>query len=472
MTERFAASTAEPWEAEVGIGGERGVFARLRSQPLPGYAMTLLVATGIIQVAVSIVFYHAINRQSIREDHARRVAEFLVVSDRFHQLDPASTAQIMTTGHLHANIAAAPRTSRSGSDGEAAEIARHVVAWEPSLRERPLFLAVTDGPRGRRDLAGSMQMADDSWLNFRSTDISSGWPIAPLAMLMTLLIALACLGTGFLVLRRLTMPLRQLSEAADTISHGGSIALSETGTADLRNLARSFNDMQARISGLVSDQAKSFEAISHDLRTPLSRLKVASEFVSESDVATIVSSSAEEMEAMLLSLQSFLRAQHLLGTPQPVDLIGETRDILTTFSGPTTLEAPENALVLTYREPLQLALRPLIENALQYGERAEVRISSEDSRWRIEIADNGPGIPAEYLEAILDPFFRLDNARSRNTGGFGLGIPTAHRLLQRFGGALAFRNRAEGGLVVTVHVPDAARAMQGAADTLPLSPNP
>jgi signal transduction histidine kinase len=439
-------------ERDASVVSEGGVLARLRSQPLPGYAMVLLLVTGIVQLAVSILFYQAIDRQAIREDHARRIAEFLVVSDRIYRLDPSATPQLMTTGHLHAHIATEPSTTPRGGPATA-DIVRHVVAWEPSLRERNLFLAIADGPRGRRDLAGSMQMENGSWLNFRSTDISSGWAIAPLAMLMTLLIGLACLGIGFFVLHRLTRPLRQLSEAADAISHGGSIAVSEHGTADLRNLARSFNDLQARISGLESDQAKSFEAISHDLRTPLSRLKVASEFVSESDVAAIVSSSAEEMEAMLLSLQSFLRAQHLRSTTETVDLVSETREILSAFAGPTRLKAPEEALVLTYREPLRSALRPLVENALQYGERAEVTIASHDDGWRIEIADDGPGIPSEYFERILDPFFRLDNARQRNTGGFGLGIPTAHRLLQRVGGRLPFAHRAEGGLVVTVHGP-------------------
>jgi signal transduction histidine kinase len=233
-----------------------------------------------------------------------------------------------------------------------------------------------------------------------------------------------------------------------------SAALRESGPAELRDLARSLNDVQARISGLETDQAKSFEAISHDLRTPLSRLKIASDFVDDSDISRIVSSSTEEMEAMLMSLQSFLRAQHMTADAAEVDLVAMVRDLLASLPGETSLDAPPVALVRTYREPLLLALTPLVENALQYGERARVTISGQDSHWRIEIADDGPGIPEDCFDAVLDPFFRLDSSRARNTAGFGLGIPTAHRLLQRFGGRLSFRNGGPG-LIACVDVPTA-----------------
>jgi len=435
-------------------GGARWLLGRFRSYRLAGFAMLLLLGAGLVQLLASILFYTAIDRQSIREDHARRVAELLVVSDRLHKRDPAATAKTMSTAHLVVKIGDAPRTAHAGGNNEVAEIRDHIFRWEHALAERKLFLDIAPGPRGKRDLIGSMQLADGSWLNFRSADLSSGWPIALRATVMTLVITLVCFGIGLLVMQRLMMPLRALADAAHAAAHGVPVPIRERGPADLRDLARSFNDMQARVSDMATEQARSFEAISHDLRTPLSRLKLASDFVSDTEISRLVSSSAEEMESMLASLQSFLRAQHLPSDAEPMDLVPAVRDLLARYpDSATTLRAPPAAPVMTYREPLLLALQPLVENALQYGSRADVSISATATGWCIAITDDGPGIPSDHFERILDPFYRLDSARARNTPGFGLGIPTAHQLLTRFDGKLSFANAPGGGLIAYVDVP-------------------
>ncbi|TNE30342.1 MAG: HAMP domain-containing protein [Sphingomonadales bacterium] len=434
-------------------GRAGAILSHLRSHRLAGYAMVLILIIGTVEVIASVLFYEAIDRQALREDHARRVAELLVVSDRVHRLAPGDTAATMTTHHLDAATATAPAIVRSGAADEITEIHDHILRWEPELARRSLALDVERGSDGGRDLVGSMRLGDGIWLNFRSRDLSTGWPIVLRATAMTLLITVICLAIGFYALRLLTEPLRRLSAAAAEMGHGHMVRLREAGPSDLRELARSFNDMQARIEGLTDDQARTFEAISHDLRTPLSRLKLASDFVAEGEVAKIVSSSADEMEAMLRSLQRFLYAQHLECDPEPVDLTAATRDLLAPFGERAKLKAPARVEVTTWREPLLLALQPLVENALHYGNRADLRIASAGEDWTIEIADDGPGIPEDCFEKILDPFFRLDSARARDTAGFGLGIPTAHRLLERFGGKLEFRNGTMGGLIARVTVP-------------------
>lgn len=442
-------------ETSSGRGSGR-LIKRLRSYRLAGIAMLLLVVVCLIQVISSLAFYSAIDRQSVREDHARRVAELLVVSSRLHQSDPNRTAAVMSTGHLYAAVGASPSTAPGTDEESAQEIKRQIIAWEPSLAARVLHLNIVKTGKGRQDLVGSMQLEDGSWLNFRSRDLSSGWPIALRAAAVTLLITLLAIALGLTVLQRLLNPLRRLSEAADALSRGDAMPVQESGAADLRTLARSINSMQARISGLETDQARSFEAISHDLRTPLSRLKLASEFVSDSEIGSIVNSSADEMEALLTSLQSFLRAQHLESNPETIDLVVEVRSILAGIAQPSTLSAPASAITVSFREPLQLSLRALIQNAVQYGTKADVSIvPGPGSGWAILIEDDGPGIPEDCFDRILDPFFRVDNARARNTAGFGLGIPTAHRLLGRFGGGLEFSNRERGGLCVKVIVPQA-----------------
>ncbi|HKT85307.1 MAG TPA: HAMP domain-containing sensor histidine kinase [Novosphingobium sp.] len=164
-------------------------------------------------------------------------------------------------------------------------------------------------------------------------------------------------------------------------------------------------------------------------------------------------SSVNEMEDLLASLQKFLRAQHMSAIVETLDLASFVREVLSGFGPDVSVRAPGGPAVRTYPEPLALALSALVENAVQFGGRAAVTIEGRENEWTISIEDEGPGIPPEHFEAILDPFFRLDEARQRNTKGFGLGIPTAHRLMMRFNGGLFFGVSKAGGLVARVKVP-------------------
>lgn len=417
------------------------------------YVALVFMLLGVMQLAASLLFYQAIDRQTLSEDHARRVAEMLVVADRIHTYD-LNTASTMSTRHLSAAIASAPSVSKPGSSDTLREIERRIVEWEPSLGGRSLRLAVLKASRGKRDLIGSIRLDDGLWLNFRSYDMNTMWPVALRATVLTLATTLACLAVGLAALHVLTRPLRRMSNAADAIGQGRQVAIRETGPPDLRKLAHSMNVMQDRISRLLQDQARSFEAISHDLRTPLSRQKVAAELIDDEELGGVILESVDEMEALLASLQRFLRAQHLEASPQPVELGELVRAVLSPYGDLAKLHVTGPAHVRTFREPLSLALEALAENAIQFGAEARITISREPGHWCIEIADSGPGIPACYFDAILDPFFRLDEARSRDTKGFGLGIPTAHRLMTRFEGKLSFASSPEGGLIARLQVPE------------------
>ncbi len=430
--------------------------SRLGRPRLSVYAAALFLAIATIQLVASLLFYQAIDQQTLRQDHARRVAELLVVSLRVYERDAAVTAAVMTSRHLEATVAPRPQVARPPATEELRQIARQIVGWEPSLAAQPLHLEIKP-TRARRDLVGSMQLTDGRWLNFRSRDISSMWPIALRAGWMTAITALACLLLGLLALRVMLRPLRSLSEAAEIIGHGGRVEIRETGPADLSNLAHAMNEMQERIARLLEDQARSFEAISHDLRTPLSRQKLAAELIGDPEIGGIVKDSADEMEAMLGSLQQYLRAQHLVADAEEFDLAALLRQAAHACEGEVRLAAAGRIMVRSYREPLLLAFQTLFDNACRYGQAAEVEVEVEGERGEVfvTIRDHGPGIPVEHFGDVLSPFFRLDEARGRTTSGFGLGIPTAHRLLRRFGGDLTFANAPEGGLRVRIRVPRA-----------------
>lgn len=440
--------------------GARSLLAHLAHRPnlsrLAVRAATLLLVLAAVQAVASLAFYNVIDKETLREDHARRVAELLVVSSRLHELSAGDVARTMSTSHLEVELSDAPRIITGRDDEAVDQIRRYILRWEPALGRSQLMLGLEPSRFGYGNLVGAMRLADGHWLNFRSLDVTSGWPIALRATVLTLITAVVGFALALWSLRIMTRPLRELTDAADAIGKGMVVPVSENGPDDLRSLARSMNGMQDRISSMLHDQARSFEAISHDLRTPLSRMTIAADLIDDAEIADLVRDATTEMEAMLMSLQQYLRAQHVAPPPSLMDLGLVLSDLVEgSFAGKATVDVnPGTAVVCTWREPLLMALRPLIENAIQHGGEARIGIrQSHGGHWQIVVADSGPGIPEDQFERILAPFYRIDEARGRDTSGFGLGIPTAHRLLERFGGTLAFAPTDGGGLSVVVTVP-------------------
>lgn len=423
-------------------------------------AATLLLVLAAVQALASLAFYDVIDKETLREDHARRVAELLVVSERLHQLQPEAVGATMSTSHLEVSLAGSPQPMPGREEEAVAEIRGHILRWEPRLASREIILGLEPSRLGYGNLVGAMQLRDGRWLNFRSRDVTSGWPIALRATVLTLITAVVSFALSLWSLRIITRPLRELTDAADAIGNGQVVPVRESGPDDLRSLARSMNAMQERIAAMLEDQARSFEAISHDLRTPLSRVTIAADLIDDAEIAGLVRDATGEMEAMLMSLQRYLRAQHLAPDPVQMDLGLAVTDLASgSFGSRATVEVVPGGVVRTWREPLLLALHPLIENAVHYGGRALIRVEPDaEGQWHVLIADEGPGIPEDQFERILTPFYRIDEARTRDTAGFGLGIPTAHRLLQRFGGDISFARAQGGGLLVCVRVPVAPPA--------------
>lgn len=421
----------------------------------------LFVLLASIQLVASLLFYQAIDRRTLQEDHARRVAELLVVSTRLYAVSPESTPGTVSSRYLSAEITDAALAPKVEKTEALREIKREIVSWEPALANRNLALAFQSQHGGHQDLVGSLRMDDGRWLNFRSKDITAHWPIATRAITITLVSTAAILLLGLATLYWLGRPLRRLTAAAHAIGHGRAVEISEHGPRDLGDLAHAMNIMQTRISRLLTDQAKSFEAISHDLRTPLSRQKIAADLIDDAEIAEIVHGSVNEMEGLLGSLQAYLRAQHLTAEPEETDLHALAKAVarqINLGSANARLTVVREGAgpfdVTTFPEPVRLALTALAENAAHYGQRAEITVSCPaEGRARIIVEDDGPGIDPAYFNEILDPFFRLDEARARDTTGFGLGIPTANLLMLRFGGELSFGRAERGGLAAVLVVP-------------------
>lgn len=414
----------------------------------------LVVGLGVVQLAASVLFYQYIDRQTLRNDQARRIAELLVVSERLHGLAPERTSRTMSTRFLTAVVAPRPSVARPATHADLAAITREIEQWEPALAGKALRLARVANGKGEDDLIGSIRLPGNRWLNFRSLDSSSMWPVATRAIVLTVASTAVLILAGLFLLHRLARPLRHLSSAADAIGRGRRMAIAEKGPKDLRALAGGMNLMQSRIAALLKEQAQSFEAISHDLRTPLARQKVVAELLDDPELSTMLAANVDEMDDLLASLQQFLRAQHLTAHAETIDLATLVQASAERFGSAVTVPHRAQVVTTTFVEPLAIALSVLIENALQYGSTAQILFGSAGwGRVTISVDDDGPGLPEAHFEDVLDPFFRLDQARARNTRGFGLGIPTAHRLMTRFNGGLSFGRSPAGGLRATIIVP-------------------
>lgn len=428
---------------------------RIRLAPRRLFARVALVVVGIalVQFVVTILLYDRISRDSVREDHARRVAELLEVSERLAARGEPGLGAVMSTKHLQVWVTPEAAVAAPGDGDVVRQITALVRQWEPELVSAPLHMAV-QASSGRDHLIGSMRLEGGDWLNFRSANLSSPWPIVASASLISLITSAMCVMFAALALRQLGAPLRRLAAATEHIGEGTQITLVEEGSSDLRHLSHAFNVMQARIARILSDQARSLVAISHDLRTPLSRLRLTTDFIEPADMRGLVDESVGEMEGMIASLQSFLAVQEVVDQPAEADLLAVAASAAERWPDRVRLAEPIAAgRVLTYAEVLRQALVPLIENAVQYGGEAAIRIEEIAGTPCLVIGDKGPGIDAEHFPSLVEPFFRVDEARARNTPGFGLGIPRAHRLLQRFGGGLSFRPGPAGGLEVVVRPP-------------------
>jgi signal transduction histidine kinase len=421
--------------------------------------MVVVAAIFGLQLAASISFYAWIDREALREDHARRVAELLVVSRRVDALTRSgeqNAGEVMTTRYLEASVTEAPLKPGAPPDAAAAAIRRAILGWEPELAGAELSLWTRRDVAGGHDLVGAMRLDDGRWLNFRSRDFARVWPMALRVSLMTVLFAALGLAFAVFVLGQLGRPLRNLAQAARAFGGGRRTPVRVEGSADLSDLGRAFNEMQDRIAGLIEDQARSMEAISHDLRTPLARIQLAAQFAEPDDVRELIAGNVEELDQMLSSLSAFLRAQHQVSAAEPVDIAALTRGVAADFGDRASYRGPEALIVATHRGPLEEALRRLVDNAVRHGGGAELNVQAVGLTGRILIRDHGAGMAAEDLGHIYEPFFRGDRARSRDTTGFGLGVPTAARLLTRFGGELGIANAEDGGLLVTVTPPRAA----------------
>jgi signal transduction histidine kinase len=283
----------------------------------------------------------------------------------------------------------------------------------------------------------------------------SGLPLSPwLPYLLAgqlLLVSLTC----WLAVRMVTRPMRTLAEVADALGPDlRPVEMPERGPSEVVRAARALNAMQRRIAGYVDERLRILAAISHDLQTPITRMRLRLEVIDDPQFADHLG----RFDADLRQLQDLVRegigyARSMHGKPEPscaVDLDGMAASIALDYADTGAAVSWRGSLgapVQTRPKALRRILCNLIDNALKYAGDAEL-VLGRDAHGRIviQVLDQGSGIPADRLEAVFEPFYRLEGSRSRDTGGTGLGLAIARQLAATLPASLTLHNRPEGGL--------------------------
>lgn len=300
-------------------------------------------------------------------------------------------------------------------------------------------------PPPLRRLTASVALAGGGWLNV----VSALPPVLPsiawLPALTTLVMAVAILGIVALTVRRLTRPLRALADAADRLGRGEAVPpLPASGPVEIRRTTEAFNAMQDRLGRFIADRTRLLAAISHDLRTPITSLRLRAEFIEDEETRTKVLETLDEMARMAEATLAFARDDAAAEETRPVDLAALLQSLADDLADLGHDVAFADAPALAYRcRPLALkrALRNLIENAVRYGQRARISLAATSDGPRIAIDDDGPGIDPAQQDQVFEPFVRLETSRSRETGGVGLGLAIARSVVRAHGGELTLANR-------------------------------
>ncbi|MBC7908136.1 MAG: HAMP domain-containing protein [Rhodospirillaceae bacterium] len=303
----------------------------------------------------------------------------------------------------------------------------------------------------------SLQLNDGSWANFGLTLLrpASFWSHS--SLLSTLIMALGVALFSALASRWIGRPLATFAQAADRLGRDvNAPPLPPGGPKEVRSAARAFNEMQGRIRRFVDDRTRMLAAISHDLRSPITRLRLRAEMLPKGESRTRMLSDLDEMQAMVASTLEFAKGEETDEQVQTIDLAATLEAICDNTSDMGLVAEYEwtGRLVCTCR-PLALkrALANLVENAARYGDKAQVHAARHGSEIRIVIEDDGPGIPADSLEKVFTPFYRVEPSRSRKTGGIGLGLTVSRTIIRAHGGDITLENMPEGGLRVTATLP-------------------
>lgn len=442
----------------------RSLFGRLVLVLITGLIVAQIIATLLsLHERDQALVYFSDQQWAQRDVEAVQLMEILPIAER------AQVARILTSPRLMVTLADNADATVAGAlplDADAA-------AFEGQLREllpqyavrgylldvpvqRPVRVASFKlGYRTRSII--EVQIRGGQWVIFdhlRPLQLA-GWPYPLLVDIAVLLTAVILLS--LFAVRWVTRPLSVLSAAADEL--GRDIRRSpvpERGPVEVRRAARAFNEMQTRLVRYVEDRTRLLTAISHDLKTPITRMRLRAELLEDETLKGKLVRDLQDMENMTNATLDFLRGLEVNETSQPIDLMALLESVQSDAvetGQPVSLQGNVSHFFAGRPQALRRCLENLIGNAVLYGKQAAISVEDSGATITIRVRDAGKGIPENQLEKVFEPYYRLEEARSQAGGGTGLGLGIARNIATLHGGTLTLRNRPEGGLEAALSLP-------------------
>lgn len=445
-------STLAPAPEREGIGAR---IKRLLPRTLEGRTILILVVPVVIAQMLTVYIFFERHFSALSVELSRAVAGDVAMLADESERDPQGRARIFVAfgDALDLVIDFEPDAKLNP------EVAKH---WNPLIE--PILATALEERVGRPFTIGAY--GDDNWVEIKVQlpdgvlDVRSpqrrlfsftafvfiGWVVG--ASLLLLWIAV-------IFMRNQVRPIRRLALAAESFGKGrDTMRLKPAGALEVRQAAKAFVVMRDRIRRQIVQRTEMLAGVSHDLRTPLTRMKLQLALLNEGEETEGLRADVTEMETMIDAYLAFARGEGG-ETPQPTDLAQMLRDVVEGLPG-------SQAVTLDVEGPIDLEMRPvamrrcldnLIGNALRYGKLVRVGVSWRQRVATITIDDDGPGIPPESREEVFRPFFRLDPSRNAATGGVGLGLSIARDIAHGHGGEIDLQDSPMGGLRVALTLP-------------------
>jgi signal transduction histidine kinase len=453
----------------------------------------LVLGAGIALSLISVSAFHALNRdEAVAALEDLRAAERIAAAARFldHSapvLRPVIAESISGSSLFIAATPASMVDDVSPPDARTERLRDVIAARLHDMRWRDLRVAYGVGPdNGARDswswlpslwsderkkaeqllslqdrgqtFSVALQLMDGAWLNFSFASVSS-LPFSSWSQLAALAVGIAAvMGLGVGAMRLITRPIESLATAAEELGRGARPGdVPEAGLNEVRRAARAFNGMQHRIRRMIEDRTQMIAAISHDLRTPITRLRLRAEFVEDAEEQQKMLTDLDQMEAIIRSTLAFAREDSDTEPTEHVDLAALLQEVAEDHP-PARFDPARDKQFILHARPVALrrCFNTLVENAIRYGTCAEIAIRDLGDAIEITIEDAGPGIPEDRLKDVFRPFVRLEVSRNRESGGAGLGLAIARSVVLAHGGTIVLCNRKEGGLRALVKLPKAS----------------
>ena len=295
-----------------------------------------------------------------------------------------------------------------------------------------------------------VKLSDGSWVSFKNSIDEEILADSSTLLLTLAILIIAVLFISLLAVRWVTRPLTMLTQAANKLGTDiNQPPLAETGPVEVRHAAKAFNSMQTRLQNFIEDRTRLLSAISHDLKTPITRMRLRAEMLDDSEQRDSFIKNLDEMQQISSETLDFLRTNDSRESLQLVDicaLLEAIKEDATELGQQVEIDSCTFEPCLVRPHALKRCLRNLVENALKYGGNARITMQENNNTRVITISDSGSGIAEDKLEKVFEPFYRLEESRNRDTGGSGLGLSIARNIALSHGGNLELKNNSKGGL--------------------------